>query len=68
MNLFVLQATDALKKVYMEFPKLYNNSIVCSFLPEVIYKVKFWVFVVCNNLLVGGDNNYGLNKHKIDAY
>ena len=46
MNLSVLQATDALKKVYMEFPKLYNNSIVCSFLPEVIYKVKFWGFVV----------------------
>ncbi|ELR57301.1 Glycerophosphodiester phosphodiesterase 1 [Bos mutus] len=34
------KATDALKKVYMEFPKLYNNSIVCSFLPEVIYKMR----------------------------
>ncbi|XP_032461805.1 glycerophosphodiester phosphodiesterase 1 isoform X1 [Phocoena sinus] len=33
-------ATDALKKVYMEFPQLYNNSIVCSFLPEVIYKMR----------------------------
>lgn len=51
----------------MEFPKLYNNSIVCSFLPEVIYKVKFWGFVVCNIMLVGGDNSNGLNKHKIDA-
>ncbi|KAB0384672.1 hypothetical protein FD755_006589 [Muntiacus reevesi] len=34
------KATDALKKIYMEFPKLYNNSIVCSFLPEVIYKMR----------------------------
>ncbi|XP_017510220.1 glycerophosphodiester phosphodiesterase 1 isoform X2 [Manis javanica] len=33
-------ATDALKKIYMEFPQLYNNSIVCSFLPEVIYKMR----------------------------
>lgn len=34
------KATDALKKIYMEFPQLYNNSIVCSFLPEVIYKMR----------------------------
>ncbi|XP_012503005.1 PREDICTED: glycerophosphodiester phosphodiesterase 1 [Propithecus coquereli] len=34
------RATDALKKVYMEFPRLYNNSIVCSFLPDVIYKMR----------------------------
>ncbi|XP_006146650.1 glycerophosphodiester phosphodiesterase 1 isoform X2 [Tupaia chinensis] len=33
-------ATDALKKIYMEFPQLYNNSMVCSFLPEVIYKMR----------------------------
>ncbi|XP_006892725.1 PREDICTED: glycerophosphodiester phosphodiesterase 1 [Elephantulus edwardii] len=33
-------ATVALKKAFMEFPQLYNNSIVCSFLPEVIYKVR----------------------------
>ncbi|XP_048951227.1 LOW QUALITY PROTEIN: uncharacterized protein LOC118351073 [Canis lupus dingo] len=33
-------ATDALKKIYLEFPQLYNNSIVCSFLPEVIYKMR----------------------------
>lgn len=33
-------ATNALKKIYMEFPQLYNNSIVCSFLPEVIYKMR----------------------------
>ncbi|XP_049759757.1 glycerophosphodiester phosphodiesterase 1 isoform X1 [Elephas maximus indicus] len=31
-------ATVALKKAYLEFPQLYNNSIVCSFLPDVIYK------------------------------
>ncbi|XP_076997817.1 glycerophosphodiester phosphodiesterase 1 isoform X2 [Tamandua tetradactyla] len=36
----IRQATDALKKTYMEFPQLYNNSIVCSFLPEVIYKMR----------------------------
>ncbi|XP_012591528.1 glycerophosphodiester phosphodiesterase 1 isoform X1 [Microcebus murinus] len=34
------KATDALKKMYMEFPQLYNNSIVCSFLPDVIYKMR----------------------------
>ncbi|XP_001488132.1 glycerophosphodiester phosphodiesterase 1 isoform X6 [Equus przewalskii] len=34
------KATDALKKIYMEFPQLYNNSIVCSFLPDVIYKMR----------------------------
>ncbi|XP_069860132.1 glycerophosphodiester phosphodiesterase 1 isoform X1 [Dipodomys merriami] len=33
-------ATDALKKIYMEFPQLYNSSVVCSFLPEVIYKMR----------------------------
>lgn len=33
-------ATDALKKMYMEFPQLYNSSMVCSFLPEVIYKMR----------------------------
>lgn len=33
-------ATHALKKLYMEFPQLYNNSMVCSFLPEVIYKMR----------------------------
>ena len=51
----------------MEFPQLYNNSIVCSFLPEVIYKVKFWIFVVYNIMLVSGNNSSELNKHKIDA-
>ncbi|XP_036597755.1 glycerophosphodiester phosphodiesterase 1 [Trichosurus vulpecula] len=33
-------AADALKHMYMEFPKLYNISIVCSFMPEVIYKMR----------------------------
>ncbi|XP_004705803.1 glycerophosphodiester phosphodiesterase 1 isoform X1 [Echinops telfairi] len=33
-------AAVALKKLYEEFPQLYNNSIVCSFLPEVIYKMR----------------------------
>ncbi|XP_048646026.1 glycerophosphodiester phosphodiesterase 1 [Marmota marmota marmota] len=40
MNLSILQATDALKKIYMEYPQLYNNSMVSSFLPEVIYKMR----------------------------
>ncbi|XP_070268991.1 glycerophosphodiester phosphodiesterase 1 isoform X1 [Myotis yumanensis] len=34
------KAIDALKKIYMEFPQLYNTSMVCSFLPEVIYKMR----------------------------
>ncbi|XP_062955619.1 glycerophosphodiester phosphodiesterase 1 isoform X1 [Cynocephalus volans] len=34
------KATNALKKIYMEFPQLYNNSMVCSFLPDVIYKMR----------------------------
>ncbi|XP_038619397.1 glycerophosphodiester phosphodiesterase 1 isoform X2 [Tachyglossus aculeatus] len=33
-------ASDALKRMYMEFPKLYNSSIVCSFSPGVIYKMR----------------------------
>lgn len=35
----LVQASAALKNIYTEFPQLYNNSMVCSFLPEVIYKV-----------------------------
>lgn len=61
------KATDALKKIYMEFPQLYNNSIVCSFLPEVIYKVKFRIFAVHNIMFAGGDNSSGPSKHKTDA-
>ncbi|KFU93843.1 Glycerophosphodiester phosphodiesterase 1, partial [Chaetura pelagica] len=34
------QAVDALKKLYMEFPRLYNSSIVCSFMPDVVYKMR----------------------------
>lgn len=34
------KATDALKQIYTEFPQLYNNSMVCSFLPEIIYKMR----------------------------
>jgi glycerophosphoinositol glycerophosphodiesterase len=33
-------ATNALKKIYLEFPQLHNSSMVCSFLPEVIYKMR----------------------------
>lgn len=35
------QAVDALKQVYLEFPRLYNSSVVCSFMPDVVYKVMF---------------------------
>ena len=43
------QAVDALKQLYLEFPRLYNSSIVCSFMPDVVYKVMFpqslfWIF------------------------
>ncbi|XP_008501276.2 glycerophosphodiester phosphodiesterase 1 isoform X1 [Calypte anna] len=34
------QAVDALKKIYLEFPHLYNSSIVCSFMPAVVYKMR----------------------------
>ncbi|KFV09568.1 Glycerophosphodiester phosphodiesterase 1, partial [Pterocles gutturalis] len=34
------QAVDALKQVYLEFPQLYNNSVVCSFMPDVVYKMR----------------------------
>ncbi|KAM7152171.1 glycerophosphodiester phosphodiesterase 1 isoform 2-T2 [Macrochelys suwanniensis] len=33
------QAVDVLKLLYLEYPRLYNSSIVCSFTPEVVYKV-----------------------------
>ncbi|KAM4025172.1 glycerophosphodiester phosphodiesterase 1 [Anomaloglossus baeobatrachus] len=34
------QAADALRKMYIDFPHLYNCSIVCSFEPSVIYKMR----------------------------
>ncbi|EMP31528.1 Glycerophosphodiester phosphodiesterase 1 [Chelonia mydas] len=34
------QAVDALKLLYLEYPRLYNSSIVCSFIPEVVYKMR----------------------------
>ncbi|KFP46381.1 Glycerophosphodiester phosphodiesterase 1, partial [Cathartes aura] len=34
------QAVDALKQLYLEFPRLYNSSVVCSFLPDVVYKMR----------------------------
>ncbi|XP_040430759.1 glycerophosphodiester phosphodiesterase 1 isoform X1 [Cygnus olor] len=34
------QAVDALKQLYLEFPRLYNSSIVCSFMPDVVYKMR----------------------------
>lgn len=45
------QAVDALKQLYLEFPRLYNDSVVCSFMPDVVYKVMFpksllWIFLV----------------------
>lgn len=34
------QASSALKEMYKEFPELYNRSIVCSFEPMVIFKMR----------------------------
>nr|XP_033818940.1 glycerophosphodiester phosphodiesterase 1 isoform X1 [Geotrypetes seraphini] len=34
------EATEALRRIYMEFPRLYNTSMVCSFQPKVIYKMR----------------------------
>ncbi|XP_064582392.1 glycerophosphodiester phosphodiesterase 1 isoform X2 [Zonotrichia leucophrys gambelii] len=34
------QAVEALKQLYQEFPQLYDSSIVCSFIPEVVYKMR----------------------------
>ncbi|XP_069503248.1 glycerophosphodiester phosphodiesterase 1 [Ambystoma mexicanum] len=34
------EAVAALRKMYMEFPRLYNMSIVCSFEPQVIYLMR----------------------------
>ncbi|XP_069839883.1 glycerophosphodiester phosphodiesterase 1 [Dendropsophus ebraccatus] len=34
------QAAEALRKLYIDFPRLYNCSIVCSFEPSVIYKMR----------------------------
>ncbi|KAM8933621.1 glycerophosphodiester phosphodiesterase 1 [Pelodytes ibericus] len=34
------QAAESLKKLYMDHPRLYNSSIVCSFKPSVIYKMR----------------------------
>ncbi|XP_028999546.1 glycerophosphodiester phosphodiesterase 1 [Betta splendens] len=34
------EATAALKDLYKKYPVLYNSSIVCSFQPSVIYKMR----------------------------
>ncbi|XP_044289436.1 glycerophosphodiester phosphodiesterase 1 isoform X2 [Varanus komodoensis] len=34
------QAVEALKLLYQEYPRLYNSSIVCSFMPDVVYKMR----------------------------
>ncbi|XP_068002943.1 glycerophosphodiester phosphodiesterase 1 isoform X2 [Melanerpes formicivorus] len=34
------QAVEALRQLYLEFPRLYNSSVVCSFLPDVVYKMR----------------------------
>ncbi|XP_075686314.1 glycerophosphodiester phosphodiesterase 1 isoform X2 [Rhinoderma darwinii] len=34
------QAAEALREVYSDFPRLYNCSVVCSFEPSVIYKMR----------------------------
>ncbi|XP_069762180.1 glycerophosphodiester phosphodiesterase 1 [Narcine bancroftii] len=35
-----VQASAVLKEMYKEYPELYNRSIVCSFEPLVIYKMR----------------------------
>jgi len=44
--LFPCQAAAALKELYKKHPVLYTTSIVCSFEPKVIYRVRgvFGVF------------------------
>ncbi|XP_060642292.1 glycerophosphodiester phosphodiesterase 1 isoform X2 [Anolis sagrei] len=34
------QAVAALKDLYLEYPRLYNTSVVCSFMPDVVYKMR----------------------------
>ncbi|XP_054848656.1 glycerophosphodiester phosphodiesterase 1 [Eublepharis macularius] len=34
------KAVAALKHLYLEYPRLYNTSIVCSFMPDVVYKMR----------------------------
>ncbi|XP_072838981.2 glycerophosphodiester phosphodiesterase 1 isoform X2 [Pogona vitticeps] len=34
------QAVAALKRLYQEYPQLYNTSVVCSFMPDVVYKMR----------------------------
>ncbi|XP_025062762.1 glycerophosphodiester phosphodiesterase 1 [Alligator sinensis] len=34
------QAVSALALLYLEYPRLYNSSIVCSFMPDVVYKMR----------------------------
>ncbi|KAJ6657569.1 hypothetical protein lerEdw1_002284 [Lerista edwardsae] len=34
------QAVAALRLLYLEYPRLYNTSVVCSFLPDVVYKMR----------------------------
>lgn len=36
----LLQAASALHKMYKKFPVLYNTSLVSSFEPKVVYKVR----------------------------
>ncbi|XP_053550689.1 glycerophosphodiester phosphodiesterase 1 [Bombina bombina] len=34
------KAAETFRKLYVQFPRLYNSSIVCSFEPSVIYKMR----------------------------
>lgn len=40
INSHLLQAASALHKMYKKFPVLYNTSLVSSFEPKVVYKVR----------------------------
>uniref|UniRef100_A0A8C5REG4 Glycerophosphodiester phosphodiesterase 1 n=1 Tax=Laticauda laticaudata TaxID=8630 RepID=A0A8C5REG4_LATLA len=34
------KAVAVLTQLYLEYPRLYNTSVVCSFMPDVVYKMK----------------------------
>lgn len=47
-----VQSAAALKDLYKKYPVLYNSSIVCSFQPKVIYRVRAWL--ISGNFEAGG--------------
>lgn len=60
-SFFSCQAAAALKDLYKKHPVLYNSSIVCSFEPKVIYRVRgcWWAQISSGEagLHIGPSNN-----------